>query len=385
MTLKLSQAFLTGIFLFIPIYFCESAQSNPSETQPAVEVLSIRDLGPLQFNQVIRARDGGFSTRFKERSVWLFGDTVLSKPDSDGSNWRSSTWCWTKDFNAQDGIENLIEPVNETGVPNEFLPFTEEELAYNKMYFRQDLSAEERSRYALWPGPVIVDPNGSSALVFYAKLKAGGKGPFDFKLLGHSLAVWKSPDEKLIRPKVRPDLDDETLLFPKGDIHIGQGAVVVKDWIYACGCETQKDDKGVSWPCYVGRVKFKDALKRNAWQFYTGDDNWSHDFKEALSVMDAAPMLSVHWNEHLKKYLAVYSRQFVNKIAIRTADRPEGPWSDAQIVVDCIAPTNEQMWSYCGLADKELSREAGRIECLTYYREIGFFKGEIRLIELVFK
>ena len=77
--------------------------------------------------------------------------------------------------------------------------------------------------------------------------------------------------------------------------------------------------------------------------------------------------------------------RIVNKIAIRTADRPEGPWSDAQDVVECIAPTNEKMWSYCGLAHPELSREAGRIEYLTYYRETGFFKGEIRLIELVFK
>ena len=96
-------------------------------------------------------------------------------------------------------------------------------------------------------------------------------------------------------------------------------------------------------------------------------------------------MLSVHWNEHLKKYLSVYSKQLVNKIAIRTAERPEGPWSDAQVVLECIAPTNEKMWSYCGLAHPEFSREAGRIEYLTYYRETGFLKGEIRLIELTFK
>jgi hypothetical protein len=245
--------------------------------------------------------------------------------------------------------------------------------------------AKERSRYALWPGPVIVDPNGNSALVFYTKLKAGGKGPFDFNVLGNSIAVWKSPNTKIVRPKDRPELNDVTLLFPKGDIHIGQGAVVVNDWIYAYGCDTLKDDDGTSWPCYVGRVKFKDTLKCSEWRFYIGNGNWNQDFKEAISVMDAAPMLSVHWNKHLKKYLAVYSKQLVNKIAIRTADRPEGPWSDAQVVVDCIAPTNEEMWSYCGVAHPELSREDGRVEYLTYYRETGFFKGEIRLIELTFK
>jgi hypothetical protein len=385
MNVKLIRICLLIIILFIAQNFCGFVQSSSLEIHPAAEVVSIRDSGPLQFDKVIRARDGGYSSRFKDRSVWLFGDTVLTEPGHDGNNWLSSSWCWTKDFDAHDGIENLIEPIDETGVPDEFLPFTDEELAYNKVHFRQDMPARERSRYALWPGPVIVDPNRNSALVFYAKLKAGGKGPFDFNVLGNSLAVWKSPDTKLIRPKVKPGSDDETLLFPKGDIHIGQGALVVDDWIYVYGCDTHKDDKGVSWPCYVGRVKFKDALKRKAWQFYAGDNRWSQDFKEAISIMDAAPMLSVHWNEHLKKYLSVYSKQLVNKIAIRTAERPEGPWSDAQVVLECIAPTNEKMWSYCGLAHPEFSREAGRIEYLTYYRETGFLKGEIRLIELTFK
>ena len=390
MNIKLIQVSLLSVILFISPNICESAQPdkqlNPTGDHPPVEVLSIRDLGPLQFHKVIRSRDGGYSARFGDRSVWLFGDTVLTEPGYNGNSWLSSSWCWTKDFNAQDGISNLIEPVDATGVPGEFLPFTEKELAYNNIHFRQDVPSEKRSRYGLWPGPVIVDPNGSAAFVFYSKLIAGSNGPFDFDVLGHSLAVWKSPDQKLIRPKIRPDLEDNTILFPKGDVHIGQGAVVVEDWIYSYGCDTYKDDKGgVSWPCIVGRVKFEDALKRNEWQFYAGHGRWSKDFTDAVSVMDAAPMLSVHWNEHFKKYLAAYSRQLENKIMIRTANRPEGPWSDVHVSVDCLAPSTGKMWSYCGLAHPEFSRENGRIEYFTYYRETGIFKGEIRLIELTFK
>jgi hypothetical protein len=101
--------------------------------------------------------------------------------------------------------------------------------------------------------------------------------------------------------------------------------------------------------------------------------------------MDTAPALSVHWNEYLGKYLAVYSNQLVSKISIRTAERPEGPWSDSQVVVECVAPTNGKIWSYSGLAHPEFARDNGRVEYLTYYRETGSFTGEMRLVEVSFK
>ena len=104
-----------------------------------------------------------------------------------------------------------------------------------------------------------------------------------------------------------------------------------------------------------------------------------------MPVMDAAPMLSVHWNEHLGKYLAVYSNQLANTISIRTADRPEGPWSESRAVVECVVPPAGRIWSYAGLAHPEFARDNGKVECFTYYRETGAFTGEIRLVEVSFK
>jgi RNA polymerase sigma factor (sigma-70 family) len=351
-----------------------------SETVLKAEVVKVQDLGATRFLDVIRGRDGGHSARFGDRSVWVFGDTFLSSAGQDGSNWRSSTWCWTQDFDARDGIGSLDEPVDVKGAPGEFLPFTRGELVYNKIHNLQFLPKRLRSRWALWPGPVVVSPQEDKAYVFYTKALARS-GILNFQSAGSSIALWEAPDKPVVRPKLRPGEDDPTILFPKGDVTLGQGALVVDDWLYAYGCESGE----LSWPCIVARVRFADALKRDAWEFFAGEGRWSVDWTEAVTVMDAAPALSVHWNEYLGKYLAIYSNQLANTISIRTADQPEGTWSDSQVVVDCVVPSNSELWSYSGMAHPEFARDNGRVEYLTYYRETGSFTGEIRLVELLFR
>jgi hypothetical protein len=346
----------------------------------SAEVAEVRDMGPAQFLDVIGGRDGAYSARFGDRSVWVFGDTFLNSAGHDGSNWRSSTWCWTQDFDAGDGIDDLNEPVDVKGAPGEFLPFTRGERAYNRIYNARLFPNHMRSRMALWPGPVVVSPAGDRAYVFYAKVLVR-HGILNFETLGSSIALWEAPDKPVIRPEVRPDADDPTILFPEGDVDLGHGALVVDDWLYAYRCESRR----TSWPCIIARVKFADALKRDAWEFFAGDDRWSEDWRSAVPVIDAAPALSVHWNEYLGKYLAVYTSGLANKISIRTAERPEGPWSRSRVVAECVPPTNKEIWSYSALAHPEFARDNGKVEYFTYYRETGPFTGEIRLVEVSFK
>ncbi|NUM36937.1 MAG: DUF4185 domain-containing protein [Candidatus Brocadiae bacterium] len=356
----------------------QSISKTESEIPLGVKVAAVREIGPLSFKPIIRGRDGGYSTQFQDRSVWAFGDTVLDSPGEDGSQWRSSTWCWTRDLDAKDGIVGFDEPVDAKGASYEFLPFTAEELKYNKANAGVEIPEEKRSRYALWPGPIVVDPATGKGYVFYVKIFAKC-GDFNFYSTGHSVALWESPDKPLVRPKVRQDGQDPTLLFLKEEGAIGQAAVVSGEWVYVYGCDT----KELSWPCIVARVSFANLLNRNEWQFFAGNGKWSKDLKDAISIMDASPMLTVHWNEYLGKYLALYSTPLKNTISIRTSDHPEGPWSQSQVIHQCLPPTNPKQWSYSGLAHPEFAREKGRIEYFSYYRETGFFLGEIRLVEIV--
>jgi hypothetical protein len=345
-----------------------------------VRVESVRDLGPLQFLDVVRGRDGGYSAAFQGQSVWVFGDSVMQKKGVDGSSWRTSTWCHTADQDARDNLQNLTEPVDANGVPYEFLPFTEAEARYNGEHFTPEVPENIRSRWGLWPGPVVTSPDGAKAYVFYDKIFGGPNGQWDFHSVGRSIAVWNRLAERPIRPVINPDTEHPTMLFPTNDIQMGHGAMVVDGMLYAFGCESQR----LAWPMTVGRVPFDQALDRSAWQFYTGDGKWSADWKKAVPVLEGAPMMSVSWNRWLGRYMAVYSVPLINRMVVRTAEHPEGPWSDPLDAVDCMAPSTTNQWCYSGLSHDEFSREDGRVMYFSYYRETGFLQGEIRLVEVSF-
>jgi hypothetical protein len=347
---------------------------------PAAVVSGVRDLGALRFLGVISGRDVGFSARFRNKSVWVFGDTPLRYAGADGSRWRSSTWCWTRDFDARDGLSDLNEPLDSNDVPGEFLPLTAEEREYNAVHNQDTLSEDERSSWKLWPGPLVVDPATGKAFVFYSKVFSK-VGPWAFEQVGSSLAVWDHPAHLPVRPQVGPDAEEPTLLFPKGDFPTIGGAVGVDGWVYVYGWRRE----GAVFDCMVGRAPFADALKRNAWRFFAGNGRWSDDWHEAVSVMKGAPMLSVHWNRHLRRHLAVYSTPLTNTIEIRTAERPEGPWSAGRVVATGRAPIDKETWDYCGMAHAELARENGRVEYITYCRGTGFLSSEMRLVEVTFK
>jgi len=344
--------------------------------EPEAVVVRVREVGPLRFAPVIRGRDGGYSAAFRGASVWTFGDTVLEKAAVDGERWRSSTWCATRDFDASDGLDDLADPLDAAGAPGEFLPFTEEEAAFNREHNRQELG-EKRQRYALWPGPIVVDPGSGEALVFYGKLLCGS-GAWDFALVGHSLARWPQPGAPRERPAVAPGSPEPTLLFSKDEILLGQGAFAEAGWIYAYGVRSQ----GLSWPCVLARVRFADALRKERWAYWAGEAGWSHEPAHAREIMQAAPQMSVHRNEFLGGYVAFYGLPLENGIAMRTAPRPEGPWSEARRIHEGVAPVGKDAWNYCGIGHAELQREGGRIEYLTYYRTTGFLQGEIRLLEV---
>ena len=77
------------------------------------------------------------------------------------------------------------------------------------------------------------------------------------------------------------------------------------------------------------------VLDPAGYDYWDGDAKaWVPDIEDASVVMPApASELSTMWNEHLGKYTAMYSKGF-DSIVMRTADHPEGPWSDTTALID---------------------------------------------------
>ena len=336
----------------------------------AAEAVWSRDMGALRFASSIRGRDGGASALFGGRSVWVFGDTPLQREAVDGSTWRTATFTTTADVDPTDGLGPFIEPLDENGAPGQLIPFTLDEVGYNALRSPPNCSDDCEPKWVLWPGPLVTDPTTGRGLLFYEKIK-------DWVSAGTSVATWRTPDSPVQRVVVAPGSDEPTLLFPAGDAPMGQGATVLDGWLYAYGCT---HIGFFEFPCIVGRAPVERALERTAWRFWDGLV-WGTEAESAATVMLGNSIMSMQYNPMIGKLIMVYSAPD-DTIVIRTADAPEGPWSDEQVVYHARPPEDPEGWIYDATVHPELTRDNGRTVYVSYSRQTGFLSSEMRLVEL---
>ncbi len=342
------------------------------------EVVASRDLGPIEVNDVIRGRDGGYSVHAWGRSIWGYGDSILTLEGEDGSAWRNNTMSHTADLDLADGLSGFTETVDSLGAPVEFLPQTAEERAFNDAHSMSNPECADPcgARKMLWPAAMVEDAERDRVLVFYSKYY-GEPGEWSFSAIGASIAVWDDLDGSPQRPEVRPERDESTLLFPVGEgwPSFGSAALIDDGRLYAFGCDGELFKR-----CKLARVDPAEALDLGAWRFYDGD-GWSSEVSDAKSVFEAHTMLSVHYNDYLGRYLAVYNAPLDDDLYIRTAPALEGPWSSQELAVTTMPGVGDGV-NYGGMAHPEYAREGGRFELLSYHRATGDWASEIRLVEL---
>jgi len=361
----------------------ETARSYAARTQ----VASVRELGPLPGVSSTTGRSEGFSGKLGDRWIWLFGparashvqvaDPFAIKGMTQGMMTlrgppfiRWTSWSWTKDRDARDGI-TLQHPVDAQGVPLELLSLTPAEQA-------------QRDRSDSWlyvsPAALIEDPTRKRALLLYRKIAGGTR-------VGASFAIWELGAPGPRRVVVRPGTADPTLLFQGDEPDFSEAALVIRDTFYLYGGLNQVGHRQAK---VVGRVPLARALDRTAWRFYSGDRGWSSEVRDAKVVTDARVDFSVHWNAYLGKFVLISmvpsNEPLDGRIAMMTADRPEGPWSPSAVIHTAVPPPKSGYGAVFRPAIHiELSRESGRVAYLTYERHVGFLDAEVRLVEVVFK
>jgi hypothetical protein len=342
---------------------------------PALRPLATRELGALRWDPAVGGRDGGYSGRVGDRALWVFGDTGgRTRPGHLG--FANNTACVTADGDARDGLFPMEEKLDPDGYLLEFLPLTADEAAYERAHADPATCGDACEGVALWPGPVIHDPARRRVLIVYAKLYQR-PGPLDITVVGTSLAVWDaSLAGTAVRPVVAPDSDEPTLLFRAGEGELAAAALAVDDTLLAYTCAGD----GFDAPCRLARAPLADPLRRAAWEFW-GGSGWSPAWSDAAELFQGAPMMTVHWNAHGAVWVATYARPAGNEVAIRTAPRPEGPWSDEAVIHAGREPLVGST-SYGGLMHPELSRDGGKIEYLTYYLHET---GTIELVEVAWE
>jgi hypothetical protein len=83
----------------------------------------------------------------------------------------------------------------------------------------------------------------------------------------------------------------------------------------------------------LARVSTSDILEPAAYEYWTGD-GWGRDeFKAAPVLPGPVGELSVAYNVHFGRWLALHLDEHRAAIVLRTAERLVGPWSDGEVVV----------------------------------------------------
>ena len=336
---------------------CGGSDTTTSTTDAPrhLEIASVQELGPLRAPASVTARDAGASALLGGRVTWLFGDTLFRTRSVDGENLRT---CTAATADPARPLETA-EPVDANGAPLACLPFTADELAYNRASGRAD------QRVALWPGSVV--PVDGGGLVFYTKLTVN-PGVLNYTLAGVGVARIAAGATTATR--------DAGLLFTTPEPAF-DNASVLGGAVYAYGMIPGGQNVAVA------TAPLAQAASRGAYRFWNGSA-WVADVRAATALFGGVSgALTVSYNAYLRRYLAVSSEVLSGRVLMRVADRPEGPWGAP--VTAFTGQAGAGTISYAGREHPELAQDGGRRVAITYYRPGGAFAGELRLVEVTFR
>ena len=330
-----------------------ACDSGGSPSGPPV-VTSATELGPIEAPASVTARDAGISARVGNQVFWLFADTIFNPASVDGTNGRSSTAAYAP-LNAP---RQTSEPTDANGAPAQAVPFTSQEAAYN--------AANAPTRIALWPGGIL--PTADGALSFNHKLIVRS-GLFNYEHQGVEMATFQAGQTVGTRMG--------TLFTPEEPLFL---APLVRDgFVYLYGMIVIDGSQGVG----VARAPLADVRDRSAYRTWDGAD-WVPTLSDAATLFKNVPgAVSVLWNEHLGRYIAVHSFALSNRVVMRTAAAPEGPWSEPLTLFTGMTPTDGV--NYAGEQHPELAEDGGQTIFVSYYQPLGFLRGQLHLVRVRFE
>jgi hypothetical protein len=146
--------------------------------------------------------------------------------------------------------------------------------------------------------------------------------------------------------------------------------------------------RGGRQQCYLARVSADAVEDPGAYEYLASAvPKWSRSIDNAVPIFDRMPSeLSVSYNAHLGRYLAVHSLDLTGTIVARTSRTAWGPWSDPVTLWDVRVPPRDYAVPYptliyAGKEHPELATDGGRTIYLTYIEFEEYFP---HLVEVTF-
>lgn len=258
----------------------------------------------------IGGTDLGIPIFHSNKTYFLFGDTFSGETPKSGGNWRRNTVAWSTDVTPSDGIVFDSWAIN---------PST----GWAKQTFANDS-----------PSGVITNiPTGGLSVngrlyAWFMNVIQWGPADGEWYISQAELAKWNAFTSSF-------NLISNSTFSGSGNF----GMVAAREgvngdpYIYLWGTPAGR----------FGRVKLARFLpsqieNRASYQFYTGKVNgvpqWSSDEFAGVYVIDAqVGEMSVMYNEALAAWTILYFDEISDRIEIRQADEPWGPWSSPTTIM----------------------------------------------------
>jgi hypothetical protein len=296
---------------------------------------------------------------FQNRDGWIGGDGVYSVALSPAK----TLWLFSDTFvgSVRDGKRTGVTMVN------------------NTVGIQTGRGADARVTFAVGksangkPAAVVVPADGlgwfwlnagavadGKLFVFLARIeKTAGKGAFAFKQVGQEFAVVANPDDDPAAWRVKQQPLHCTDVSPKRTVLFGCATMRVGDDLYVYGLDEEGAGVARKKHMIVARVPAKSVDDQSAWRFFR-DGEWQTDFRACTRLADGiANEYSVSYLPERKCFVAVYSESNLSpRILARTADAPQGPWSNPVVLYECPeAGWDKRIFCYAAKAHPTLAGE----------------------------
>jgi hypothetical protein len=311
-------------------------------------VRSARHLGTFPRTRaerwVLVGQDGGQSIDVGGRTLLVFSDTLLVAADTDERLFLANSAATTDAGDLREGLGRLTYLSDEDGFPVEIVPATERERA---------------ARLRFWPVHGVAD--GDAVWLFYLGIQTlSSQSVWDFRNVGVGVArvdPVNGRSERVLR-------DGDWRLWPArgDDFHFGVQVLVEDGHAYVFG--SRRDELRIA--ALLGRAPVDRIAEPNAYEYFDGaSGRWGPTPPSDGGLGPCGSDYSVSANEYLGRYLMVYVDSFSKTLAVRVADRIEGPYSPPELVGRLPhAPSSDLV--YLAFEHPQFASDGGRRIVVSY-------------------
>lgn len=302
--------------------------------------------------------DGAYSVALtKDRTLWLFSDTWVGQV-RDGKRQaatmvnNSAAWQDGQGKDAKVRFFVKMPPNNQTK------PATENAKPKPIALLIPD---EEQSWFWLQAGAIAKE----RLSLFVSRIeKTKEPGAFGFREIGRELATIANPQDEPTSWRATRQKIPFAIYEADRQLCFGAAILAEGEYFYVYGTDETRKKPFPERSSIVARVAQEKIADFSSWRFYHGGQ-WGDDWKQAehlakgLAAEYSVSLLPGTEKSGVKQFALVYTESGLSdKILLRTATAPQGPWSDSQVVFQCPEMAlDKKVFSYAAKAHPMLSSD----------------------------